>query len=342
MAVDSMPEMTHDRAYPERIASPALYLGELEVREQHGDRGARFSGTWLKNLFIPSFLWLVRHTPASVAILPARLLSGLARVLYPLSRNPLRRACEATVALAAHSGYHYRTARLYKRFLGNFVAVLKNYVVLYRDGADVVAGTIHIPEDAARRIEQLRQRHNGVILAVPHNLASAFSGLKLERTWPTLLVARNSSTLTRTRIQLRFFERMGVKILMVRGGNAFELSRAMYSALSDKYVIAATLDNISSQASSIQARIFGQTVALPSWAAKVAAKRGVPMVPVYFASEGREVTARFGEPLLSTDPQQLVQHYVRFFEQAILADPASWAYLGDKRWRRVLQAAAAM
>jgi hypothetical protein len=35
-----------------------------------------------------------------------------------------------------------------------------------------------------------------------------------------------------------------------------------------------------------------------------------------------------------------VQHYVRFFEKNILEDPASWAYLCDKRWGRVLKQAA--
>lgn len=29
-----------------------------------------------------------------------------------------------------------------------------------------------------------------------------------------------------------------------------------------------------------------------------------------------------------------------YFEQQILADPASWAYLADKHWRRVLRRAA--
>jgi hypothetical protein len=35
----------------------------------------------------------------------------------------------------------------------------------------------------------------------------------------------------------------------------------------------------------------------------------------------------------------LVRRYAGFFEQHILDDPASWAYLGDKRWQRVLREA---
>jgi len=36
-----------------------------------------------------------------------------------------------------------------------------------------------------------------------------------------------------------------------------------------------------------------------------------------------------------------VQYYINFFESHVLQDPASWAYLGDKRWQRVLRAAVA-
>jgi hypothetical protein len=46
-----------------------------------------------------------------------------------------------------------------------------------------------------------------------------------------------------------------------------------------------------------------------------------------------------GEPLVSNELETLAQHYVSFFEEKMLADPASWAYLGDKRWRRVLREA---
>ena len=37
--------------------------------------------------------------------------------------------------------------------------------------------------------------------------------------------------------------------------------------------------------------------------------------------------------------EMVAQHYVNFFEKKMLEDPASWAYLGDKRWRRVLREA---
>ena len=40
--------------------------------------------------------------------------------------------------------------------------------------------------------------------------------------------------------------------------------------------------------------------------------------------------------IITTDIEAAVQHYASFYEHQILSDPASWAYLADKRWRRIL------
>ena len=133
------------------------------------------------------------------------------------------------------------------------------------------------------------------------------------------------------------FERMQVSILLVRGGNPFELTRTLMSVLKSGKMLAATLDNMDHSENGIQAQIFGQQIGFPSWAAKIAARLKLPVVPSYFHSSGRQITCVFGEPLISESPDELVQYYVSFFERKMLEDPASWAYLGDKRWRRVLR-----
>ncbi|MDH3949103.1 MAG: hypothetical protein OEU74_09100, partial [Gammaproteobacteria bacterium] len=99
------------------------------------------------------------------------------------------------------------------------------------------------------------------------------------------------------------------------------------------------LDNMDHSEHGVKAQIFGKQIGFPSWAAKIAARLKVPVVPSYFHSSGRQISGVFGEPLTSDNPEVLVQHYVSFFEQKMLEDPASWAYLGDKRWRRVLREA---
>ena len=38
---------------------------------------------------------------------------------------------------------------------------------------------------------------------------------------------------------------------------------------------------------------------------------------------------------------RLTEHYVRYFEERILADPGSWGSLADRRWAAMLRRAAA-
>jgi lauroyl/myristoyl acyltransferase len=86
--------------------------------------------------------------------------------------------------------------------------------------------------------------------------------------------------------------------------------------------------------------MFGTSVGVSPWAATIAAKRLVPVIPMWFSSVPGGVQVAIGEELIASDAQALVRHYMGYFEQQILADPASWAYLADKHWRRVLRRAA--
>jgi len=323
----------------EVIRSPALYQEELEVIEYEGCRGRRFSGTHIKDMFIPLFYKAAKYMPYPLAMTPIYILIGLIRRLYPFKKNSLRQSCEYISKLAAARGIEHDPKQLYNQFLTNVRTIFGLYMRLYRKGAGAVQQQVVIRPEDAEMVEKLRNERGGVLFNIPHNAGSAFAGMKLNMTWPTLLVARNPSTIARSKVALEFFSAMQVKILMVRGGSPVELSRAMFSALKEKYVIATTLDNFDHSDRCVVATIFGQQMGFSPWAAKVAVKRKVPMLPVYFQSRGKEIHAVFGEALITDSVEQAVQHYVSFFEKSIIDDPASWAYLGDRRWRKVLKVA---
>ena len=328
------------RIRSEIVTSPALYLKELEVVEDIGSRGSHaLSGTRIKSALIPFLFWLLRHTPLFIALLPVQLIIGLMRILYGWHKNPLRQSCEYICALAQQAGYDHQPKQIYHQYLSNILGVVKNYYKLYREGVESVGERIDFVPSQMEMINQLLAEHGGLVIAVPHNIGSAFSSLRMHREFPLVLIARNPSTIARTKAALTIFERMQVSILMVRGGNPFELSRTLFSILKSNRALAATLDNVDRSEHGVEARFFGQQVGFPSWAAKMAARLGVPVVPSYFHSHGEQINGVYGEPLVSEDIETLAQHYVSFFEQKILADPASWAYLGDKRWRRVLREA---
>ena len=181
--------------------------------------------------------------------------------------------------------------------------------------------------------------HGGAVLAVPHNVGSALSALRIGYNFDMLLVAKNSPGVTRTRIALDFYERMKVSVLMVRGGNTHALSRALFAALKHKKLVAATLDNLDRSGRSIGVRIFGQEVGLSGWAASIAVRMQVPVIPAWFHTEGCKQHVTIGEAIVAQDTRAATQHYARFFEQQILRDPASWAYLADKHWQALLQRA---
>jgi len=323
------------------IRSDSLYSGEFTVTEDIGFRNnRRFSGTRLKAIAVPFLYKLIRHTPIFVAALPMRLLLLLVRIAYIWPGNSFRIACENISRLAANSGYRYTPKQVYRQLINNANGMVDNYFRLYKFGVDSVVNRIHIAEDDARRMIRLAEEHGGVVMAVPHNYASLFAALKMSLEFPLICVTRNPSTIERTKIGVEFFERMNVKILMVRGGNPVELSRALFSILKSGNTIAATVDSMDHSETAAEVEIFGQRVGFPTWAAKIAAKKRIPVVPSYFRSNGKQVTAIFGEELISDNTEALVQHYVQFFEKNIMEDPASWAYLCDKRWGKILNRAA--
>lgn len=323
----------------EIVKSPALYQGELEVVEYEGCTGKRFGGTHIKEMFMPLFYTAAKYMPYFIAMVPIYLLIAFLRLLYPFKKNPLRQSCEYVSKLAAAKGIKHEPRQLYQQFLTNIQTIFGHYIRLYQKGASGIQHRVIIRPEDAELVEKLRLEHGGVLFNIPHNIGSAFSGMKLNMTWPTLLVARNPSTIQRTKMALEFFTAMEVKILMVRGGSPVELSRAMFTALKEKYVIATTLDNMSHAERSVKAKIFGLDKGFNPWAAKVGVKRKVPMLPVYFRSVGKDIQLVFDKPLITDNLDEAVQNYVSYFEKCILEDPCSWAYMGDRRWRKVLKEA---
>lgn len=324
----------------EVLRSPSLYLKEFEASEQVNIQNYRwFSGTRLKAVLAPLMYRAIRHVPKWLALLPIRMMLMVLRLLYVWPANPFRQSCECICKLANEAGYSHHPKKVYRRLLKNAIGAVENYFHLYRDGLESVVDIIEMDDRDAARINRLAKEHGGVIIMVPHNFASVFSAIKMNRAFPLLIVTRNSPTIDRTKAALDFFERMQITVLMVRGGNPFELSRTLFTELKKGTAVAATVDSIdhSSQAT---VRMFGQEVGFASWAAKIAAKKKVPVLASYFHSNGRQVIAQFGEEIITDDMEAAMQHYAGYFERHILEDPASWAYLGDKRWRKVLQKAA--
>jgi lauroyl/myristoyl acyltransferase len=287
-------------------------------------------------MVFPLLHWLIRHTPVWLALLPARLVTAMLRLYYLCPGNRLRGACEAIAKLDGR----LRPRQIHSRFLNNALGIIADFFTLYRRGGPAVLPRIHLNPADVEAVERLIAAHGGAVLAVPHNVGSAFSALRIGHAFDMLLVAKNPPTPARTRIALDYYERMKLSVLMVRGGNPFALSRVMFSVLRRGKLVAATLDNVDNSANSVDVEMFGQRIGLAGWAARIAARMQVPVIPAWFHSSGTRLQVVIGDPVLSDDIHAVVQHYARFFEQQILADPGSWAYIADKHWQRLLGRAA--
>lgn len=324
------------------LRSSALYRGEIRVSETRtpGSLNLR-SGRKVKDLLQPLLFWFLKNTPAALALAPFHLIAGLGHILYWVPSNPLRQSCTDICRIAAGHGHRHEPAVVYRQFLRNFVSAGRGYHLLLRGGPAAVEGRVEFGADCQRKANDALESYGGVIVACPHNFGSAFSALEMNRSIPVIGIMKNSATIKRTKLALEAFERMQVRVLMVRSGNPFELSRAMFSALKEGNVVAATVDNVVQGEGAVHARIFGQDVPFAPWAAKIAAKKRAPLVPSFYHSQGDRIVAAWGEPLVTGDQQEAMQHYVSFFESKILEDPASWVYLADRKWRRALRNAAA-
>jgi len=324
----------------EVIRSPTLYTEEFTAQEEVDVRNMRrFGGTRIKAIIVPKVHWLLLHTPVFIAIAPVRLAVLVLRSLYWRRRNPLRLSCEHICKIAHRAGHQHQPRQVYQQLLTNLLGAVKNYFDLYDRGLDFALDRIQLSSTDGAKMEKLVKDHGGVLLMVPHNFGTSFSVLEMNRTLPLLLVVRNSPTIERTKIAVDYFTRMQVSILLVRGGNPFQLSRTLFSVLKDDKVVTATVDKLDNSKNRVEVDMFGSQVGLSPWAARIAARMNVPVVPTYCKSQGRQLSIILGPPLISNDTTELIQHYARFFEQNIIEDPASWAFLGDKHWAKALHKA---
>jgi len=322
----------------ETISSPSLLLKEFTAQEEVGSRNKKsLGGSRIKAIIIPQLNWLLLHTPIVIAIAPVRLTIFLLRGLYWWPQNPWRLSCEYICKITHKAGHPHQARQVYQQLLTNLMGAVENYARLYGSGLDSVLDQVQLASADAARMNRLIEQHGGVLLMVPHNFGTTFSVPEMNATIPLLVVVRNPATIERTKVAIDFYERLQIKIVMVRGGNPFELSRTLFSVLKTGKAVIATVDSLDRSANRIEVNMFDTQIGFNPWAAKIGARLKLPIVPCYFKSRGRQISVVLGPPLISDDASELMQHYIGFFEKNIVEDPASWAFLADKNWIKALR-----
>ena len=291
--------------------------------------------------------WLVLGFDALARVLPFPLLRASVTALiqafrwsWVWPRQPGRIACEDVTLLAARAGIVHEPRAIYERLLDQFQAMGVAFLAMRRGRADATLERAAFTHDDQLKIEELLKQYGGLVLAVPHNVGAVAASLALASVVPTLVVAKGQKNPRRQALTREFFAQTGVDVMMVRESQAVALARACLRALKDGRVVVATLDLLYRKPNRVPVRMFGEEVGLAPWAHRFAVQRQVPLLPCYIRIDDGRLHVEWGDPLVSDSVEALVEHYARVLEGWVLRDPGSWGFLLDKRWRRVLRAAA--
>jgi len=277
----------------------------------------------------------LRYLPVAVLNSAVSLLGVACRLAYWVPRNPLRLACNDMSMLAAAAGRHDCTPRaVYGRLVGQLVFVGRSYIRLFEEGPEAVRDLIGVsPEVEADWLELMRRR-GGLVVAVPHTAASVLAAVWFSRRFSALVLSTKYRSSKRRALYTSFFSRIQARPVHP----VLEGDRCL-GALRTGGIVVEVLDKVHLGNDGIAASIFGQTVSFPPWASNWAAELGIPLLPCYLSVEDGSIKPVFGPLLESCDPVSLTQECIRFFESRILQDPASWTFMLDRRWRRVVRAA---
>lgn len=296
----------------------------------------------MKNRFVRGLYWMLPRVPRWLFSLTVKLLIGLVRVLYWLPGNPLRQAAGYASTLAARAGHSRSPWSVYRRLTGQIGMALEGFFAIYRDGVEANLYRVFFPPESVAVIRRCLDEHNGVILTVPHNPGGVFSAFRLNHEVPTLLLTRQDpGDVEKSAMQNDIFDHLAVEVLMAKGATPRQVLRTCVEGARQGKAVVFSVDNLhTGRKGAIGGEIFGQAVEMGSWASRMARHAGVPILPAFVGERDGAFYIHTGEPLMVQRPEEGVRHYLAFFEERILADPGSWAYLGDRKWRRVLEAAA--
>jgi len=304
-------------------------------------RRRRARASALKAPFVVTLYQLARLLPRPVTLLLFRAMTGLLRACYRLPFNPLRRGAEVLAqAIRRHGGPSHAPRAIYDRFCEQARAVGEAYLDVMKLGPGSARRRDGLDPTAVSALSSLLETHGGVVLAVTHNVGAVYGALPISRALPTLVVAKNQKIPRLEALARSFLGRMQVDAYLARDLGKVELARICLRALRHGKLLVATMDLLHRKPKAIRVRILGQEVGLAPWAFRFAAKTRTPVIPCYVAMHEGRVGAWLGEALIPKTQEEAAQHYARWFERFLFADPGSWAFFMDKRWRAVLRRAA--
>ena len=228
----------------------------------------------------------------------------------------------------------------YFRLMDNLTCAAKAFGRLMRAGPDALAEMTDFDGAALATCREAWEKSGGAIFVVPHCVGSVLSAARFGKEFPSMMLVRESKSRRRGRIMRQYFEKLGPELLFVRRADPVSLARSILNSLRARKFVVGTTDLARCTRDTIAVEMFGERVRMPDWPARFAAKRKVPIVPGYVHIVNGRILMITGEPYLEEDLTASTQRWARFFEENIRAYPSDWIFMLDKRWSRILAAAA--
>lgn len=295
-------------------------------------RGMRFS-----RLKTPA-AWAAQ---AAIRLLPASWLRPVPKaaavamkILYWAPGNPLRRVCRDVSILCARAGHDWTPFRIYAGVIGQLEFAASGYLRLFSEGPDYVRELVDTPPEIRFEWTDLCRRHGGLVIAAPHNACSVLAAVWFSKELSALILSRRYRSGRRRSLYSAFFERIEAHPV-----HPVEDEELCLSSLRQGGIIVEALDKIHRGSDGVRVTMFGRPVRVPPWAPTWAAEGCVPMLPCYLTVVRGRIKPIVGRATVSGDPGALAQASMTFFEEQILSDPASWTFMLDKRWRRLIREA---
>jgi lauroyl/myristoyl acyltransferase len=285
--------------------------------------------------------WLFVRAPSWVSRSHVAALCMLARTARFAPGNPVVESLNAVSRIAARHGERQDPVVNYRAFLDQIHQAGLGYLELMREGPAVVDRRVEIPPEVAAIGNEQLSKGRGLVVAVPHNTGGILTTVGFARAFPSRVLLRNSTSPQRDQMMMDLFERLDVDAYLTRNDSPSGMFRACLGALRKGKVLLLTLDNIDpGRASRVDVSMFGRNIPFPSWGARIALQAKAPLVPAWVTTHDGMFRIDAGDAIQDATLEETMQHYASYFERRIIDSPADWLFLGHKRWKRVLVAAA--
>lgn len=300
----------------------------------------RFHFRSVKDVGSTPLYWLMRTTANLPAGLHRAFFSALGlpvKAYYWVPGSLARRTFVDLCLLAGRSD----PRQLYFRLVDNVAATAAMSVAVWRGGVEAAAAMCAIEDSSLSRLKAAKEKYGGGIVVIPHNIGSVLAGVGLGMRFPVVALVRESKSERRAQIMRECYSRLSRNsFLFARRDDPGKIARGILRALHDgKFVMAAT-DNPRRIPDTVGVKFLGQTVALALWPARFSARREAPIIPCYARMESGHILITCDEPYLEKDMTVATQRWAGCFEKNILAYPADWGFTLDRRWSRIIAAAA--